>query len=215
MKTQLLYLILALAITFTQSCDEIDNLSGGASAPEVTYSATTYEAEFYKAGNSTTPSIDWNGSQGSVSLGGMVDGLTVNSTTGQLQWTKTLAPGTHEIEVVVSNSEGQVVIPMTIDNSPSGKFEGTYAGTYDYAITLMEDGSMTAFTDGENATGTWKIENGEFWAHYAYDNYPDDPFTLLGEFELSNSSAKLTGHYYEGEASSGDTPLGEFDVSLK
>ena len=207
--------MLGIGFLFTQSCGEIDKLSGGASAPEVTYSSTTYEAEFYKAGNSTTPSIDWNGSQGNVSLGTTIDGLSVNSTTGQLQWTKLLPPGTHEVEVVVSNSEGQVVIPMTIANSPSGKFEGTYAGTYDYAITLMEDGSMTAFTDGENATGTWKIENGEFWAHYAYDNYPDDPFTLLGEFELSNSSAKLTGHYYEGEASSGDTPLGEFDVSLK
>ncbi|PPK87497.1 hypothetical protein CLV84_0440 [Neolewinella xylanilytica] len=215
MKTQFFYLFLAIGLVFSQSCDEIDNLSGGASSPEVTYSATTYDAEFFKAGSSATPSIDWNGSQGSVTLGSNIDGLGVNSTTGQLQWTKMLPPGTHFIEVVVSNSEGQVVIPMTIDNPPSGNFEGTYAGSFDYSVTLMEDGTMTAFADGENAAGTWKIENGEFWALYSYDNYPDFQYTLLGAFELSNSSAKLTGDYYNGAYSSGDKPLGPFDVTLQ
>ena len=201
MKTQLLYLVLAVGIIFTQSCDEIDNLSGGASAPEVTYGSTTYEADFYQAGNSTTPSIDWNGSQGSVSLGSMIDGLSVNSTTGQLQWTKMLPVGTHDVEVVIANSEGQIVVPVTIENLPVGTFTGRDSGGFYWSITFMKDGTATVLLNNETspdpATATYELTGVDLEGTVTYED-GTGVFAITGKFMQSTSKAVFDGKWYNG-----------------
>ncbi len=215
MQSKTLLPLLCLLILAWTGCDSIDDLSGGARAPEITFTSTTYEADFFETGSSGTPSIDWNGAQGTISLGSSIQGLNVNSTTGQLQWNKMLPPGTHNVEVVVSNSEGQVVVPVTINNPLSGTFEGTYAGSYDFRLEFSEDGSLLVFADGLTATGTFEVDNGELTGYYIYDDYPDIDYTILADVEQTNAAATLTGDYYEGEYSAGDTPVNEFEVTLQ
>ena len=221
MKSQFLYLVLAIGIIFTQSCDEIDNLSGGASAPEVTYSATTYEAEFFKAGNSATPSIDWNGSQGTVSLGSMVDGLSVNSTTGQLQWTKLLPPGTHDVEVVVTNSEGQVVVPMTISNALRGKFAGQItegSTTVEGDVEFLSDGTVTLTVPSAAFAGSsYTMLNDGAISVPLEEVDRSTKITLLGELKQTESSARYMGPWYLGHVTDPDPAYkeGDFEFQLE
>ncbi|WP_116126126.1 hypothetical protein [Lewinella sp. IMCC34183] len=201
MKTQFIYLFLALAVTFSQSCDSINELSGGADAPEVTYASTTFEADFYQAGNSSVPSIDWNGAQGSVSLGSSVEGLSVNSTTGQLQWTKMLPVGTHEVEVVIANSEGQVVVPLTVENLPAGTFTGTDSRGFYWSITFMKDGTATVLLNSKNApdpaTATYELTGIDLEGTVTYDD-ASSVFAITGRFMLSSSKAVFDGEWYNG-----------------
>ena len=207
---------MAAGILCTQACDSIDDLSGGADAPEVTYPSTTFEADFYTAGQSSVPSIDWNGAQGTVSLGNVIEGLTVNSTTGQLQWTKMLPAGTHNLEVVLTNSEGQVVVPITLRNPLVGTFTGKFdENRYDFKLEFDRDGILLVEGDDLTATGTYEIEDGEFSAYYAYDDYPDFDYTLLGELEQTSSSVSIDGFYYAGVYKAGDSPRSDFNVTLE
>ncbi|WP_116107117.1 hypothetical protein [Lewinella sp. IMCC34191] len=223
MKTQLFYLLLAIGVVFTQSCDEIDNLSGGASAPEVTYSATTYEAEFYKAGNSATPSIDWNGSQGSASLGTMIDGLSVNSTTGQLQWTKLLPPGTHDVEVVVTNSEGQVVIPMTISNPLRGKFAGTMTESgrpLEGDIEFASDGSASLYVRDSDRTFTtddYTIQSDGSVLVQLTRTSSETKVTFIGDLNQTKDPAEYSGFWYNGHVTGPEagSEAGEFTLHLE
>ncbi|WP_420458872.1 hypothetical protein [Neolewinella sp.] len=208
--------LFALLLLTTVSCEQVDELIGGLnSAPTVSYSSTTIDAEFYTPGRSSTPSIDWNGDQGTISLGTTLDGLSVNSTTGQLTWTKLLPVGTHDVDVIVSNSEGQVVVPITIDNPLAGTFEGTYAGTSAFKLEVFGDGNITLYADGEVATGTWTIEEGKFTAYYVYNNYPDIDYSLVADVNQTNTEATIVGDYYEGQYSPGDDPINVFEVSLQ
>ncbi|MGB3801405.1 MAG: hypothetical protein WA952_16425 [Lewinella sp.] len=214
MKSQLFYFFFALTVIFTQACDEIDNLSGGASAPEVTYASTTYEADFFEAGSSSTPTINWNGDQGTVSLGSNITGLSVNSTTGQLQWTKMLPPGTHNVEVVLSNSEGQVVVPVVIENPLRGRFEGKYDDDVYYVLIFDGAGNLAVEANRENnpdlANGTYEVtSDGSLTGTYIYDFDPDSEVNILGEFNQMGSKAELTGTWDFGGGLTGD-----YEVSL-
>ena len=218
MKTQLLLLLLGIGILFTQSCGEIDKLSGGASAPEVTYSSTTYEADFYKAGNSATPSIDWNGAQGSVSLGSNVEGLSVNSTTGQLQWTKLLPVGTHNVEVVIANSAGQIVVPVTIENLPVGTFTGRDSGGFYWSITFMKDGTATVLLNNENspdrATATYELTGVDLEGTVTYED-GTGVFAITGKFMQSSSKAVFDGKWYNGTQIDPDNVGATFTLELE
>lgn len=211
-----LNILFALLLITTLGCDQIDDLAGGGvDKPSVTYSSTTFTADFFQGGSSASPSIDWNGEQGTVTLGTTLTGLSVNSTTGRLEWDKTLPPGTHDMEVVVANSEGQVVVPVTIENPLMGTFEGTYAQSYPYVLEINQDGSLTVLADGETASGSWKINNGEVIAYYIYDNYPDLDYSLRADIEQTNAEATVTGEYYNGEYDPTSTAINDFAVSLQ
>ena len=150
-----------------------------------------------------------------MTLGTTLTGLRINSTTGKLEWTKMLPPGTHDVDVVVANSEGQVVVPVTITNPLSGTFDGTYAGTYDYTLEFDPSGDLIARADGETATGTWEIINGELIGYYVYDDYPDIDYSLRADIEQTNSEATISGEYYAGTYTAGSTPVNDFAVSLQ
>ncbi len=138
-SSSLLSFLAVFLLVFSTGCEQVDELIAGlGSAPTVSYSSTSIAAEFYTPGTSPTPSIDWNGDQGTIALGTTVEGLTINSTTGKLSWTKLLPPGTHEVDVIVSNSEGQVVVPVTIVNPLSGTFTGNYDGSSYFALQVMK-----------------------------------------------------------------------------
>ena len=207
---------IVLLLLTALGCEQIDDLAGGGiDKPSVTYSSTSFEADFFESGSSSSPSIDWNGEQGTVTLGTTLAGLRINSTTGKLEWTKMLPPGTHDVDVVVANSEGQVVVPVTITNPLAGTFDGTYAGAYDYTLEFDPSGGLIARADGETATGSWEIIDSELIAYYAYDAYPDIDYSLRADIEQTNSEATISGEYYNGTYTSGSTPVEEFAVSLQ
>ena len=209
---------MAAGLLCTQACDSIDDLSGGADAPEVTYGSTTYEADFYEPGNSSVPSIDWNGAQGTVSLGSNIEGLSVNSTTGQLQWTKLLPPGTHEVEVVVANSEGQVVVPISINNPLAGSFAGTIYENddpYDLAIDFNADGTAIVVPNTFEYTGTYVVQEDDSVLVNLVRSSDSFKISLLGQITQTASHVTYSGNYYLSHDADPDEKLENFTVDLE
>jgi hypothetical protein len=193
------FFLLPALLVFSMGCEQIDDLSGGADTPTVTYPSTTLEATFYQAGSSSAPTLAWNGDQGTITLGGTpVEGLSVNSTTGQLQWTKLLPPGTHQVDVIVSNSEGQVVVPMTVENPLAGTFTGTYSNTDYFSFDLNADGTVAVRANNasipDEATGTWTLDGDEVKAVYTYDG--DYSYSFGGTLGQTATKASIMGKWY-------------------
>ncbi len=209
---------LLIGLLFWSGCDEIDNISGGASAPEVTYGSTTYEADFYQPGATSAPNIDWNGAQGTISLGSTIAGLNVNSTTGQVQWTKMLPPGTHDVEVIVNNSEGQVVVPITIQNALEGSFEGDYSGGSYFALIFVDDGTVeveaNSSTSPDEGNGTYTMEDDDTVViDYTYTSTGEE-YSVRVDLTQGSNEATLEGNWFFGYGAEG-TPGGSVNVVLE
>jgi len=211
----ILSLLLPLALV-GPGCDALEELSDG--APTVSYPETTIDAEFYREGSSSAPSIDWNGAQGTISLGTDVEGLDVNSTTGRLTWTKLLPPGTHDVEVVVSNAGGQVVVPLTIENPLSGSFEGTYSGGSYFALDVEGDGTVAVRANSESdptrGEGTWSVEGGSYVFEYVYPETAEE-YYVVADLEQTTAAATLEGDWFFGTYTPGDSPGGTVSVSIE
>lgn len=214
-RYRLARLVLFALLLSSAGCDAVSDLASG--APTVSYANTTVDAEFFEAGSSATPSIDWNGVQGTISLGADVEGLTINSTTGRLSWTKLLPPGTHEVEVVVSNSNGQVVVPLTIENPLAGRFEGTYSGGSYYALDVESDGTVTVLanssTSPDEGEGTWEVVDGSYVFEYVY-TATDEEYHVVADLDQTNAAASLTGNWFFGAYAPGESPGGSVTVML-
>jgi hypothetical protein len=184
----------------------------------VSYSDTTFDAEFFQAGGSSTPSIDWNGEQGSITLDAAVEGLSVNATTGRLSWTRLLPAGTHDVEVVVSNSGGQVVVPLTIQNPLAGTFEGTYSGGSYFAIDVEADGTVViranSSTSPDRGEGTWVVEGESYVFEYEYAATSEE-YHVIVDLDQTNAAATLEGHWYYGPYVPGENPGGPVSVTLE
>lgn len=211
----LLFPTFVLLVVAMGGCDSVDRLS--TSEPTVSYASTTLDADFYRPGSSGTPTIDWNGAQGTISLGSSVEGLSINSTTGQLTWTKLLPPGTHEVEVVVGNSEGQVAVPITIENPLSGLFEGTYSGSAYYALDVEADGTVAVHanssTNPVEGAGTWEVVDGLYVFDYVYEE-TDEAYHVIAEVEQTGAAATVEGEWYVGAYPSEGNAGGSVSVSM-
>ncbi|MGB5943401.1 MAG: hypothetical protein WBG71_11015 [Leeuwenhoekiella sp.] len=209
------WLIIFSAMLLTSCSEEdIDALTQRKQPPSVTYSETTLQSDFYTAGNSAAPTIDWNGDQGTLSLQDKIEGIDINTTTGVVSWSKLLEPGTHDVVVVVSNSEGQTSINMTIINEFEGIFVGTYNSYNPYLLNFLADGTIIVNADGTTASGTWSLQDdGTITAYYVYDGFSLD-FTLDGELIITTSSVILEGNWYDGDDTSGG-PVGNYSVILE
>lgn len=212
-------LLCGLLLTTTMGCEQIDQLAGGGvDKPSVSYSATTLEADFYQAGNSSAPSLDWNGEQGSVTLGSSITGLDINSTTGKLEWTKLLPPGTHMVDVVVSNSEGQVVVPITINNALKGNFEGLYDGDVYFGFDLMADGTLelraNSKSNPDEASGNWEIDGDEIKGIYAYTG-TGSPYAFKGNLKQTQSKATIQGNWYFDDSFAEAQKGGTFETTYE
>lgn len=167
--------------------------------PTITYDATTLETPFYTAGNSGAPNIDWNGEQGSLSLTNSVEELDINTTTGVLNWSKLLAPGKHDIQVIASNSAGQTVVNMTLINQFQGVFTGTYSGSSFFELEFNEDGSLIVRantpTDPDLASGTWTLNEDTIVANYTYEETMEQ-YSLKGTLSITNSDVTLSGNWF-------------------
>ena len=209
-------LLLTYALTFT-ACDEAADLLSTTDEPEATYSETVLQATFFESGRSATPSVSWNGDQGTISLADEPRGVTVNATTGRISWDQTLPPGTHDFDVIVANGEGNVVVSITIENPLQGTFTGTYNNVSYFSFDLHADGTIdlrsNSATDPSSGVGTWEMSGDEIRAIYSYDGSYNHAFS--GTVDQTASEAAFTGQWYYDESFSSSQVGGTIEVVLE
>ncbi len=211
-KSKSVFLIVSLLLV--ASCGLLDDDDDPVQPPSVTYSETTLNATFFQAGNSLAPEINWNGNQGSLSIATPVTGLSVNTTTGVLSWTKDLPLGIYNVEVVVANSAGQIIVNFTLSNPLQGLFTGTLtvsAGTGPFELEFYPDGNLTGSWLGSTFTGTWTRNESTIEVNYTYDE-SGNLVSLKGTLE-NGVQPVYKGEWYFGhnQASSSQGP---FEVML-
>lgn len=191
------FAVLALLFLTFASCsnDDDNDDSPAVQPPSITYAATNLNATFFHAGNSNAPTVNWNGNPGSFSLATPVTGLTINTTTGVLNWTKDLPIDIHTLQVVATNSAGQTTVNLTLDNPLQGVFTGTYDSILFFQVEFIENGTMllraNSETNPDTGTGTW-TKNGNIIAiDYTYD--------IGGDFSLSGTLTVGTTAIYSGD----------------
>lgn len=208
--------ILFLSTALITSCSSDDD-GNTASNPSVTYSTTTFNATFFTSGSSGAPSVNWQGNQGSFSLASPLAGLTINSTTGVLNWTKDLPLGTHNVQVVATNSNGQTTVNITINNPLQGTFTGTYGGSQFFEFEFNADGTCTLKANDELnpdlGTGTWTRTDNTIVVDYNYDDFPDFDYSLSGTLTIG-ANAVYSGNWYSGYGAVSGNEGGPFEMTL-
>lgn len=219
METLLLkskFALLALTFLTIASCSSDDEVSSSIQPPTLSYAATTLDATFFEAGNSATPTLNWNGNQGSFSLTTLITGLNINTTTGTLTWTKNLSLGTHNLEVVATNSAGQTTVYLTLNNPLQGNFTGNYDGSSFFEIEFNSNGTaIIRANSSENpdlATGTWTNTGSTLNIDYTYDNALDK-YSLSGTL-TTGTSVTYSGNYFFGHDTISGNQAGTFEVIL-
>jgi len=96
---------------------------------DLTYDPDTITFEYNETASSVTPTLDWNGDQGTFILEEDTEGkITIDETTGIISWMSNLSPGTHTLTVTAKNSAGALVATFTLivggpDISGKGEFK--------------------------------------------------------------------------------------------
>jgi len=217
MKTIKTTIILIITLCFLTSCStDDDTASPTISAPSVTYSSTNVNATFFQEGNSTVPTVNWNGNQGAFSLASTINGLSINSTTGVLNWTKELAPDTYNLQVIATNSAGQTSINITIHNPLQGTFTGVYDDISFFEIQFNPDGSLELRANDETnptlATGTWTLNSTNILIDYTYDAGGD--YSLSGTLTQSATTATYAGDWFYNHGAVAASQGGDFTMSM-
>ena len=186
-------LLLTIAILGISGCSD-DTLVIAPSGLQ--YVTTNYQIGFYETGQSGVALINWNGETGTFGLGDIYDGVSINSTTGQLSWDQDLLLGETKVAVIASNSIGSLFTEISLNHKFSGSFTGAYNNNPnsdiltndDYNLTFMEDGTMTVLTDGFDGAGVYTIDdNGNIDGQYEYDGYVGDFYYFTGNLTYSKS----------------------------
>ncbi len=209
--------VLILTIVFLVSCEkEEDENLAAIGTPSVTYTETTLDAIFFQAGNSASPEILWNGDQGEFSLTTTISGLAINAATGVLSWTNELPVGTHDVEVVVSNSAGQITENLILNNPFQGVFTGTYDDLYFFEFEFSTDGTLVLNANSETtpdtATGNWTMDGDIITVDYTYD-LGGSSYSTSGSLVVGESAVYSGDWYYDHGAIAGNQG-GVFNVVL-
>ena len=205
-------LILLITVIFLTSCSEDE----GPGLPSFNYTETSIDAIFSESGNSSAPTGDWNGDIGSFALSATIDGLSINSATGVLSWSRLLEPGDHDFEVIIANSAGQTTINLTISNPFQGIFTGTYNTSIFYEMEFNTDGTVEVRADNPTtpnlASGTWSLTDNTLSVDYTYDLGGD--FSTTGPLTQSTTNAINSGDWYRGHGTVSGTEGGVFEIIL-
>ncbi len=210
------YAVMALLFVATISCDKDDSVPT-ASIPTVSYASPSMEAQFFKEGQSTAPTVNWNNNQGLFSLATAVEGLTINASTGVLNWTKALPQGEHTVEVIAKNTAGQTTISLTLKNPLQGQFIGVFNSTNIFKVKFIADGSIEVIVgtnDNNLAIGTWSIDGNVITADYTYSN-GDWDWSFKGILTQTESKVTLIGDFYRGHGTIPANKSGDFNVVLE
>ncbi len=99
------------------------------------YNPSTYTVAFYDSDQTGVPSIDWNGNLGTFGLAASYDGVSVNTSNGQLSWNGDLPLGMTEVSVIATNVNASATTTVTLDHEFSGLFSGGY--NFDVNSTML------------------------------------------------------------------------------
>ena len=217
---QVISVFLIVQVLFTlSSCSKKEDPAPQVKIPKITYSNTTIDAEFFKDGNSSAPTIDWGGEKGTLSLSKDIKGLSLDASTGILSWTKELPAGEHSFDVIAVNSAGQASTTITIKNILEGSFVGTYSSGIDhyYNIRFFKDGTAKVIANdpdlGDEASGTWSQNGDEILVNYKYES--GFKYSTKGTLIQTASEARYEGNWYDGYDAQADNLGGEFSLTLE
>jgi len=208
------HVILVLILVTTIACGKDDPLPE-VNIPTVSYASPSMEAQFFKEGQSTAPTVNWNNNQGLFSLATAIEGLTINASTGVLNWTKALPEGEHAVEVIAKNSAGQTSISLTLKNALQGQFIGVFDSVEIFKVKLIADGSIEVIAgndDSNLATGTWSVDGNSVKADYSYSH---GDWSFKGTLTQTESKVTLIGDYYSGHGIIPANISGDFNVVLE
>ncbi len=199
------------------SCGLTDDDEDTVMSPSLTYPSTNLMATFFEAGNSEAPTISWNGNQGTLSLSSSIEGISLNSTNGVLNWNRQLAPGDYNMNVIATNSEGQTVANINLSNPFQGTFIGTYGGTVYFMFEFNSDGTLEVAANNENdpdvGSGTWELNNDVLTADYTYDTSGEE-YSIKGTLTQTNDQAKISGNWYFEFGAQDGNEGGEFEIFI-
>jgi len=186
-----------------------------ASLPTISFENTTIEATFFQAGV-VTPTVAWNGDQGTIQLTQDIQGLSINEVTGSLTWTNQLPAGTHTFEVVAVNSAGNQVVNIEIVNTLQGVFTGTYSGSSFFEFEFYTDGTVDLRVNDETnpslASGTWSRTGDELLVNYAYED--GDEYSTKGTLDQDPAGVIYEGEWYSGHDAISGNEGGIFEIIL-
>ena len=121
--------------------------------------------------------------------------------------------GTHNVQVIASNSTGNTTIDITLKNPIEGVFTGVYDGSNFFEIEFNLNGTIALKADSESnpfeATGTWSINGEIINIEYTYDN--GGAFSLLGTFAYG-STVVYSGKWFVGHDPISGNDRGSFEV---
>ncbi|MBQ4913851.1 hypothetical protein J8L85_05340 [Maribacter sp. MMG018] len=203
---QKLYFILVIVLVITACSKNDDDAVVKAPVLSVTPNLT---ASYFHNGEGPLPEVQWNGDRGKFGLENKIQGLSIDSETGQLSWDPSLPIGVHTVILFAYNEAGKDLASLTINNP----FQGTFRGTYQPSTSLsnilyrtMEinfniDRTLSGYTQSELDDGTL------LGPYYFSGNYVLLDTKMEGTFEYEDGEStypfdadldqqgKLTGHY--------------------
>ncbi|MGI9542279.1 MAG: hypothetical protein ACR2MX_03415, partial [Cyclobacteriaceae bacterium] len=197
---QFLALATAMALLSCSSDDETAVV-----APVLSFNDVNLETPFFTEGATETPSLEWNGAVGTLSLDGQIQGVSLDATDGTIEWDKSLPLGLNDVKVVATNSAGTNAVTIQIDNQFTGDFIGGYNTdpesellSYDFELKFNADGTMNVMDGGEAiASGTWSLSGTTFTSVYTYNS--SGTYSLIMDIIHSDTEARIEGYWYDGD----------------
>lgn len=215
-------IVLFISATFFTACSDSDD-TPTINVPVVTYADTNLNVIFFNAGSSSVPTVNWGGNEGAFALATTVAGLSIDETTGTISWTKDLPIGTHNVDVVATNSAGPTTVELTINNPFQGSFSGTFSYTsssdlYDFDILFNSDNTavITQYDSAGSSydsDGTWTMSGSTINIDYTSSQSMND-FSFSGML-TTGTVAEYNGEWFFEHGSEAGNEGGTFGVTLQ
>lgn len=157
-------------------------------------------ASYFQKGKSPLPEVQWNGDQGKFGLENTVQGLSIDTVTGQLYWDSSLPVGVHTVTLFAYNTAGKDQVAVTINNQFQGTFRGTRQSNTFFVNVLFDvmeivfkaDGTFEGYRQAE-------LEGGELL----------DPSLFGGSYTLTENNMVGTIQFEDGESIPFEALLGQ------
>ena len=200
------------------SCSSSESIE----SPTISIQNTEYSTPFYTTGQTESPTIDWNGDVGNLSINNTSTSISLNSTSGVISWSKSLPLGMNSIILTATNSEGQNTTNIVIENFFNGEFTGGYNSDPN-SVVLDTDIKMGFDLDGMDVLdggaegtlstqGSWTRNDNEVTAVYSFDNGATF-LTAVMNITYNETEANIEGFLYNGSDASGN-PTGYIRLDL-
>ncbi|MBD1261680.1 hypothetical protein HZY62_13830 [Maribacter polysiphoniae] len=200
------YFVFFILIASLQSCNKDDAPVVEAPVLSIT---PNLSASYFQQGESPLPEVQWNGDRGKFGLENTIQGLSIDSETGELSWDPSLPIGVHTVILFAYNEAGKDLASLTINNPFQGTFKGTYLPSTSFSnilnrtmeINFIIDGTLSGYTQTELDDGTI-LEPNYFSGNYVLLDtkmegtfeYEDGESTYPFDADL-DQQGKLTGQY--------------------